>query len=77
MISGERVKLVKWIEGVASGRPFAVRVEVDAVIPDEDPSEPCLEPTTLSLLDKLRGLAERGDVDELARYGQLYLKRSA
>lgn len=77
MTTGQPIKLVKWIEGVAQGNPFAVRIEVDAVIPDEDPSEPCLTPPTLRLLDRLRDLADAGDLDELARHGQVYTRRSA
>jgi hypothetical protein len=54
-----------------------VRVEADAVIPDADPSETCLEPTTLRWLDKLQDLADAGDVDALAKHGDVFVRRSA
>lgn len=54
-----------------------VRVEAEAMIPDADLSEPCLEPSTLRWLDELKILADAGDVDALAKVGQLYVRRTA
>jgi len=73
MVQGQRMKLTRWIH---SG-PCVLRVEVDAVIPDADPSEPCLEPDTVRLLDRLQQLADEGRVEELERYGEVYIRRSA
>ena len=72
-INGKRVKVTKWIHG----RQCVVRVEADAVIPDADPSEPCLEPATLKRLDELQRLADAGDVESLAKAGDVYVRRSA
>lgn len=72
-IPGERIKLHKWIH---SGQ-VAVRVLVDAVIPDADPSEPCLEPPALRFLDEVQRLTNAGDVDALAKVGEVYVRRSA
>ena len=72
-IPGERVKLTKWIQGPH----FVVRVQVDGVIPQSDPSEPCLEPDTVRLLDKLQRLADAGDIETLAKHGEVYVRRSA
>ena len=72
-IKGKRIKVSRWIHG----GPCVVRVEVDAVIPDSDPSEPCLEPHTVRWLDKLHQMAEAGEVDELAKAGEVYVRRSA
>ncbi len=72
-IKGKRIKVPRWIHG----GPCVVRVEVDAVIPDSDPSEPCLEPHTVRWLDKLHRMAEAGEVDELAKAGEVYVRRSA
>jgi hypothetical protein len=47
------------------------------VIPDDDPSEPCLEPATLRWLDQLQELADRGEVDALARFGEVFVRRTA
>jgi hypothetical protein len=72
-IPGKRVRLPKWIHGSAC----AVHVEVEGVIPDADPSEPCLEPATVRYLDELQRLANAGMVDELAKHGEVYIRRSA
>jgi hypothetical protein len=68
-----RVKVTKWIHG----RQCVVRVLVDAIVPAADPSEPCLEPATLVWLDELQVLADAGDVDELEKHGDVYIRRSA
>ena len=72
-IPGKKVKVTRWIHaGVC-----VVKVQVDAVIPDEDPSEPCLEPATLRRLDELQQLADAGRITELAKYGTVYVRQSA
>ena len=73
MIEGTRTKLSKWI----AGDRCAVRVVVDAVIPSDDPSEPCLEPATVRFLDELQELADAGRVDELEKHGTVYVRKSA
>ena len=70
---GKKVRVPKWIHG----NLCVVHVEVDAVIPDDDPSEPCLEPATARWLDHLQHLANDGNVDELAKIGEVYVRRSA
>ena len=72
-IRGKRVRVPKWIHG----RLCVVRVEAEAVIPDADPSEPCIEPPTLKWLDELQALADAGDVSALAKVGDVYVRRSA
>lgn len=72
-VSGKRIRIPKWIHG----RHCVVRVEAEAVIPDADPSEPCLEPDTLRWLDELQRLADEGDVETLARVGAVYVRRTA
>lgn len=72
-IPGKRVRIPKWVHG----RLCVVRVEADAVIPDADPSEPCLEPATLRWLDDLQRLADAGDVEALAQFGDVFVRRSA
>jgi hypothetical protein len=68
-----RTRIDKWIQGDR----FAVRVEVDAVIPDSDPSEPCFEPPVLRFFDHLQELADAGRIDELEKHGEVYVRRSA
>ena len=54
-----------------------MRVEADAVVLDDGPAEPQLEPKTLRWLDELQKLADAGDVDALAQIGDVYVRRSA
>jgi hypothetical protein len=72
-IPGRRIQVTKWIHG----RSCAVRVRVDAVVPDADPSEPCLEPETLRRLDEIQRLADANDVDALAHVGEVFVRKSA
>ncbi|MCX5645246.1 MAG: hypothetical protein NTZ17_11280 [Phycisphaerae bacterium] len=51
---------------------FVVAVEVEAVIPDDDGSEPCYEAETVQLLRDVEEHAERGDVTWLQRHGRVY-----
>jgi len=73
MLKGKHLRIPKWIYG----DPCVVRVEVDAIIPDADPSEPCLEPPTVRWLDELQRLADAGNIDELSKHGQVHVRRSA
>ena len=72
-LQGRRTRIERWIHAPAC----VVRVEVDAIIPDADPSEPCLEPQTVRFLDDLQSKADRGLVNELAQVGDVYVRRSA
>jgi hypothetical protein len=72
-IPGRRVRVPKWIHG----RLCVVRVEAEAVFPDADPSEACLEPRTLRWLDELQDLADAGNVDALAKHGEVFVRRTA
>lgn len=51
---------------------YVVAVEVEMVIPEEDPSEPCYEPDTINHLRKIQESADRGDVDWLKTQGKVY-----
>jgi hypothetical protein len=73
MLQGKRVKIEQWIHA----RPCVVRVEVEAVIPDADPSEPCLEPQTIRYLDDIQQKANQGLVAELSKIGDVYVRQSA
>ncbi len=73
VLQGKKVRIERWIHASRC----VVRVEVDAIIPDADPSEPCLEPETIRYLDELQEKANRGLVEELAKVGDLYVRRSA
>jgi hypothetical protein len=73
LVPGKPIKLTKWIHG----RMCVVRVQVDAIIPDADPSQTYLEPAVVKWLDELQGLADTGSVDVLANVGDVYVRRSA
>ena len=68
MITGRREKRKRWVQ---RGR-FAVEVDVDVIFPDEDPSEPCLEPDTLRRLDEIARRAEAGDLEYLRTAGRVF-----
>lgn len=67
-IAGERVKRTRLIQG---GR-YVVAVDIELVIPDDDPSEPCLEAETVRLLKEVKERAERDDFEWLKRHGRVY-----
>jgi hypothetical protein len=49
-----------------------VAVEVEMVIPPDDPTEPCYEAETVQLLREVAERAERGDMVWLQQHGQVY-----
>lgn len=51
---------------------LVVAVEVEAVIPDADPSEPCFESETIELLREVESKAKSRDIDWLKRHGKVY-----
>jgi hypothetical protein len=77
MVQGTRTRLPQWIEGRTTAGPFVVRIEVDAIIPDADPTEPCFDAQTTRQLDEALRLADEGDLDALAMLGEVYVRRTA
>jgi hypothetical protein len=67
-IPGQRVKRIRLIQT----EKFVVAVEVDMVIPIDDPSEPCYESETIQLLKEIKEYAEREDVAWLMQKGKVY-----
>lgn len=67
-ISGKRVPLTRLVRG---GR-FIVAVNIEGVIPPDDPSEPCLESETVNLLRDIAQHAMQGDRRWLAQHGKVY-----
>jgi hypothetical protein len=49
-----------------------VALEVEMVIPVDDPSEPCYESETVQLLKETKERADRGDVAWLKQHGKVY-----
>lgn len=52
---------------------FVVAVDVEAVVPPDDPSEPCYEAETVQLLRRVRECAERGEESLLRKFGKVYV----
>jgi hypothetical protein len=67
-IEGKRIKRTRLIQ---KGR-YVIAVEVELVIPPDDPSEPAYEAETVELLRQIAEHAERGDVGWLRQHGQVY-----
>ncbi|HTN75623.1 MAG TPA: hypothetical protein VL096_10265 [Pirellulaceae bacterium] len=67
-IPGERIKRTRLIQT----DKYVVAVEVEMVIPVDDPSEPCYEAETVELLRAVKEHAERGDVNWLSQCGKVY-----
>ena len=67
-IDGKRIKQTRLIQ---RGR-YVVAVDVEAVIPKDDPSEPCYEHETVEFLRQVAEHADRSDIDWLKQHGQLY-----
>ena len=56
-ISGKHIKIARFVQT----EEFIVALDVDAVIPDEDPSEPCFEPAAVQFLLKRSRTPKAGD----------------
>ncbi|HUY33105.1 MAG TPA: hypothetical protein VMV69_10010 [Pirellulales bacterium] len=67
-MSERREKRKRWVQ---RGQ-YAVEVEIEVVYPDDDPSDACLEPTTIRWLDEIARRAETGDVDYLRSVGRVF-----
>jgi hypothetical protein len=67
-IAGRRIKRTRLIHT----EKYVVAVEVELVIPVDDPSEPCYESETVQLLREVKEHAELGDVAWLAQKGKVY-----
>ena len=73
LIDGRKTRITKWIHGDRC----VARVEVDAILPNFDLSEPYLEPAVVKFLDLLQEMAKAGRTDELAKHGQVYVRQTA
>jgi len=67
-IVGERVKRTRLIQS----DKYVVAVDVELVIPADDPSEPCYESETIRHLQEVKERADRGDLSWLAKHGKVY-----
>jgi hypothetical protein len=72
-IAGKRLKRIRLIQT----EKYVVAVEVEMVIPEDDPSEPCYESETVQFLREVKERAEVGDVTWLAQKGKVYAAMEA
>lgn len=68
-IPGQRIKRTRLIQT----EQYVVAVEVELVIPIDDPGEPCYEAETVQFLREVKERAERGDVAWLTQKGKVYV----
>lgn len=67
-IPGRRIKRTRLIQA----EKFVVAVEVEMVVPVDDPAEPCYEAETVQFLRQVKEHADRGDVAWLKKRGKVY-----
>ena len=67
-IPGQRMKRTRLVQ---SDR-YVVAVDVEMVVPLDDPSEPCYEAETINLLREIKQRADAGDLSWLQRHGKVY-----
>jgi hypothetical protein len=67
-IPGKRIRRTRLIQT----EKYVVAVEVEMVIPIDDPSEPCYESETVQPVREIKEHAERGDVPWLSHRGRVY-----
>ncbi len=65
---GERIKRTRLVHT----DKYVVAVEVEMVVPVDDPSEPCYESETVQFLRDVKDYAERGDLAWLTKHGRVY-----
>jgi hypothetical protein len=67
-IRGERIKRTRLVQT----EKYVVAVEVEMVIPADDPSEPCYEAETVKFLQEVKERAERDELSWLKQHGKVY-----
>jgi len=67
-IPGQRIKRTRLIQS----DKYVVAVEVEMVIPNDDPSEPCYEAETIQLLREIKEHADQQDLAWLTERGKVY-----
>jgi hypothetical protein len=67
-LEGKRVRRTRWVK---TDR-YVIAVDVEAVIPDSDASEPAYEPETVEFLRQVELHAHKDDLPWLQRHGKVY-----
>jgi hypothetical protein len=72
-IHGERIKRTRLIQT----EKYVVVVDVEIVVPVDDPSEPCYESETVQFLREVKQHAELGNLAWLRENGKVYVAMEA
>ena len=67
-IPGERMKQKRLIQS----EKYVVAVEIEMVVPEDDPSEPCYESETIQFLREVKSHADSEDLELLSKHGKVY-----
>ena len=67
-IAGKRIKKTRLIQT----EKYVAAVEVELVVPADDPSQPCYEAETVKLLREVKERAERNELSWLKQHGKVY-----
>jgi hypothetical protein len=67
-VAGKRLKRTRLVQS----EKYVVALEVEMVIPIDDPSEPCYESETIQFLKEVKERADRGDIAWLKQHGKVY-----
>lgn len=67
-VPGQRLKRTRLVQT----DNYVVAVEVEMVIPADDPSEPCYEAETIRFLKEVQQQAEAGNEEWLRNHGKVY-----
>jgi hypothetical protein len=67
-IPGKRLKRTRLVQTPE----YVVAVEVEMVVPEDDPSEPCYEAETVRFLREVAEGAGRGELDSIKAHGKVY-----
>jgi len=67
-IPGRQIKRTRLIQA----EKFVVAVEVEMVVPVDDPTEPCYEAETVQFIRQVKEHADQGDVAWLKKRGKVY-----
>lgn len=68
IVEGERVNRTRLIQT----EKYVIAIEVEMVIPADDPSEPCYEAETVALMKEVESRANRDDLSWLQEHGKVY-----
>ena len=72
-VKGKKVRVPKWIHGELC----VLHLDIEAIVPEFDPSQTVLTPSTVRFLDQLQRMANEGKIDELSKHGTVYVRKSA